>query len=129
MSSINDDIECWSTYIKQIKIKSFLNLKNDSNSSMNLKKDYSLNAMMNSSMNVEDPTFCTVVVVGGEFINKIDAVMEKFAGIKKDDVKRVPEAVFLFLPETYPDNVFSKEKRHRLSPTMVNIIVYICFSS
>ena len=90
---------------------------------MNLKKDYSLNTMVNSSMNVEDPTYCTVVVVGGEFINKIDAVMDKLAVYGRDELKRLPEAVFLFLPETYPDNVFSKEKRHRLSPTMVNIIV------
>ena len=96
---------------------------------MNLKKDYSLNTMVNSSMNFEDPTYCTVVVVGGEFINKIDAVMDKLAVIGRDELKRLPEAVFLFLPETYPDNVFSKEKRHRLSPTMVNIIVYICLSS
>ena len=90
---------------------------------MNLKKDYSLNTMVNSSMNFEDPTYCTVVVVGGEFIKEIDAVMEKLAVIKKDELKRVPEAVFLFLPETYPDNIFSKDKRHRLSPTMVKIIV------
>ena len=96
---------------------------------MNLKKDYSLNTIVNSFMNFEDPTFCTVVVVGGEYINKIDAVMDKLAVIKKDELKRLPEAVFLFIPETYPDNVFSKENRHRLSPTMVNIVVYICLSS
>ena len=63
------------------------------------------------------------MVVGGEFINKIDAVMDKLAVIKKDELKRLPEAVFLFLPETYPDNIFSKDKRHRLSPTMVNLLV------
>ena len=96
---------------------------------MNLKKDYSLNAMMNSTMTVDDPTFCSAIVVGGEFINKIDAVMDKLAVIGRDELKRLPEAVFLFLPETYPDNVFSKDKRHRLSPMMVNIIVYICLSS
>ena len=93
---------------------------------MNLKKDYSLNAIMNSSVNVEDPTFCSAIVVGGEFINKIDAVMDKLAVIGRDELKRLPEAVFLFLPETYPDSIFSKDKRHRLSPTMVNIIVYRC---
>ena len=92
---------------------------------MNLKKDYSLNTMVNSSMNFEDPTHCTAVVVGGEFISKIDAVMDKLAVTGWDELKRLPEAVFLFLPETYPDSIFSKEKRHRLSPTMVNIIVYI----
>ena len=92
---------------------------------MNLKKDYSLNTIVNSSMNVEDPTFCYAIVVGGEFINMIDAVMDKLAVTGSDELKRVPEAVFLFLPETYPANIFSKDKRHRLSPTMVNIIVYI----
>ena len=96
---------------------------------MNLKKNYSLNTMVNSFMNFEDPTYCTVVVVGGEFINKIDAVMDKLSVTGADELKRLPEAVFLFLPETYPYNVFSKDERHRLSPTMVNIIVYICLSS
>ena len=96
---------------------------------MNLKKDYSLNTVVNLFMNFEDPTYCTVVVVGGEYINKIDAVMDKLAVIGRDELKRLPEAVFLFLPETYPDNVLSKDKRHRLSPMMVNIIVYICLSS
>ena len=96
---------------------------------MNLKKDYSLNTLLKSFMNFEDPTFCTAVLVGGEFINKIDAVMDKLAVIGEDELKRLPEAVFLFLPETYPYNVFSKDERHRLSPTMVNIIVYICLSS
>ena len=96
---------------------------------MNLKKDYSLNVMMNSTMTVEDPTFCSAIVVGGEFINKIDAIMDKLAVIGRDELKRLPEAVFLFLPETYPDNIFSKDKRHRLSPTMVKIIVYICLNS
>ena len=96
---------------------------------MNLKKDYSLNSMVNSSMNFEDPTYCTAIVVGGEYINKIDAVMDKLSVTGADELKRLPEAVFLFLPETYPYNVFSKDERHRLSPTMVNIIVYICLSS
>ena len=98
---------------KQIKTKSFLNFKNDSNFSMNWKKDYSLNSLLNSFMNFEDPTYCTVVVVGGEFINKIDAVMDKLAVIGRDDLKRLPLAVFLFLPETYPDSVFRKDKSHR----------------
>ena len=96
---------------------------------MNLKKDYSLNTYVKSFMNFEDPTYCTAVVVGGEFINKIDAVMDKLAVLGRDELKRLPEAVFLFLPDTYPDNIFSKDKRHRLSPTMVNIIVYICLNS
>ena len=90
---------------------------------MNLKKDYSLNTYVKSFMNFEDPTYCTVIVVGGEFINKIDAVMDKLSVTGADELKRLPEAVFLFLPETYPDNIFSKDKRHRPSPTMVKIIV------
>ena len=90
---------------------------------MDLKKDYSLYTLVKSFMNFEDPTYCTAVVVGGEFINKIDAVMDKLAVYGRDELKRLPEAVFLFLPETYPDSILSKEKRHRLSPTMVNIIV------
>ena len=90
---------------------------------MDLKKDYSLYTLLKSFMNFEDPTYCTAVVVGGEFINKIDAVMDKLAGIGLEGLKRLPEAVFLFLPETYPDSIFSKDKRHRMSPMMVNIIV------
>ena len=52
---------------------------------MNLKKDYSLNTIVNSSMNVEDPTFCYAIVVGGEFINMIDAVMDKLAVTGSDE--------------------------------------------
>ena len=52
---------------------------------MNLKKDYSLNTIVNSSMTFEDPTHCTVVVVGGEYINKIDAVMDKLAVTGSDE--------------------------------------------
>ena len=92
---------------------------------MDLKKDYSLYTLVKSFMNFEDPTYCTAVVVGGEFINKIDAVMDKLAGMINwlDELTRLPEAVFLFLPETYPDSIFSKDKRNRMSPMMVNIIV------
>ena len=77
-------------------------------------------------MAFEDPVWCYVVVVEGDFIYKMDEVMGKF---EDDDYGhgsdlgtyfgRIPEAVFVFLPEKYPESVFSTDKRNTLSPTMV----------
>ena len=70
----------------------------------------------------EDPLSCFVVVVGGEYICKMKAVMRRVEG--KDQIGdhlgfRIPETVFVFLPEKYPMTVYSKDNRHTLSPTMV----------
>ena len=74
----------------------------------------------------EDPAWCFVVVVEGDFIYKMDEVMmrvDNMADSKSTDIGdyfgRIPEAVFVFLPEKYPDNIFSKDNRNTLSPTMV----------
>ena len=72
----------------------------------------------------EDPVWCFVVVVEGDFIYKMDEVMmrvdninDKDSGDIGDYLGRIPEAVFVFLPEKYPENIFSN--RNGLSPTMV----------
>ena len=70
----------------------------------------------------EDPLSCNVVVVGGEYIYKMEAVMRRVEG--KDQIGdhlgfRIPETVFVFLPEKYPMTVYGKDNRHTLSPTMV----------
>jgi len=59
-----------------------------------------------------------VVVVEGDFIYKMDEVMKRVDEIG-DDFGRIPEAVFVFLPEKYPENIFSTDNRDTLSPTMV----------
>ena len=66
----------------------------------------------------EDPLPCFVVVVGGEYIHKLDDVMIRVDG----HGGRIPEAVFVFLTEKYPLTVYSKDNRHTLSPTMVKIV-------
>ena len=78
-------------------------------------------------MAFEDPAWCFVVVVEGEYIDEMDEVMkrvDKIADADPDDdigdfFGRIPEAVFVFLPEKYPENIFSTDNRNGLSPTMV----------
>ena len=74
----------------------------------------------------EDPVWCFVVVVEGDFIYKMDEVMKRVDNIADTDSPdigdyfgRIPEAVFVFLPEKYPENIFSTDNRNGLSPTMV----------
>ena len=76
-------------------------------------------------MAFEDPVWCFVVVVEGNFIYRMDEVMER---VDNDfgwgwDIGtyfgRIPEAVFVFLPEKYPENIFRTDNRNGLSPTMV----------
>ena len=70
-------------------------------------------------MSFSDPTGCTVVVVGGEYIHRLDEVMKNVDEIG-EEMKRIPEAVFVFLnDEKYPQNIFSTDNRHVSSPTMV----------
>ena len=65
------------------------------------------------------------MVVGGEYIHKMDDVMKRVEG--KDQIGdhlgfRIPETVFVFLPEKYPMTVYSKDNRLTLSPTMVKTV-------
>ena len=65
------------------------------------------------------------MVVGGEYIHKMEDVMRRVEG--KDQIGdhlgfRIPETVFVFLPEKHPMTVYSKDKRHTLSPTMVKTV-------
>ena len=62
------------------------------------------------------------MVVGGEYIHKLDDVMRRVDQIGDHLGFRIPETVFVFLPEKYPMTVYSKDKRHTLSPTMVKTV-------
>ena len=62
--------------------------------------------------------WCLLVVVEEEYIDKLDEVMKKVDEIGTD-FGRIPEAVFLFLSEKYPETIFSKDKRSTLDPAMV----------
>ena len=79
-------------------------------------------------MSFEDPVWCFVVVVEGEYIYKMDEVMYRVDHMRDcnrcdedigDYFGRIPEAVFVFLPEKYPENIFRRDNRNGLSPTMV----------
>ena len=67
-----------------------------------------------------------MVVVEGDYIYRMDEVMKKVDNIADADSKdigdyfgRISEAVFVFLPEKYPESVFSTVNRNGLSPNMV----------
>ena len=61
-------------------------------------------------------------MVGGEYIHKMDDVIRRVNDIGDHLGFRIPEAVFVFLPEKYPMTVYSKDNRHTLSPTMVKTV-------
>ena len=76
-------------------------------------------------MSFEDPLSCFVVVVGGEYICMMDAVLRRVDMIGDLLGFRIPETVFVFLPEKYPMTVYSKDNRHTLSPTMVKRVSFL----
>ena len=65
------------------------------------------------------------MVVGGEYIHKLDDVMKRVDQIGDHLGFRIPEAVFVFLPEKYPMTVYGKDNRHTLSPTMVKRVSFL----
>ena len=65
------------------------------------------------------------MVVGGEYIHKLDDVMRRVDQIGDHLGFRIPETVFVFLPEKYPMTVYSKDNRHTLSPTMVKRVSFL----
>ena len=68
------------------------------------------------------------MVVGGEYIHKMDDVMKRVEGKNQigDNLGfRITEAVFVFLPEKYPMTVYGKDNRHTLSPTMVKRVSFL----
>ena len=76
----------------------------------------------------EDPLSCFFVVVGGEYICRMDDVMKRVEG--KGQIGdhlgfRIPETVFVFLPQKYPITVYSKDNRLTLSPTMVKRVSFL----
>ena len=74
-------------------------------------KSINLKITSRSFVSFSDPTGCTVVVVGGEYIHRLDEVMKNVDEIG-DEMDRIPEAVFVFLnDEKYPENLFSSQYR------------------
>ena len=76
-------------------------------------------------MTCEDPLSCLVVVVGGQYISQMKAVTRRVEEIGDHLGFRIPEAIFVFLPEKYPLSVYSKDNRHTLSPTMVKRVSFL----
>ena len=80
-------------------------------------------------MTFDDPVWCFLVVVEGDYTYRMDEVMmrvDNMADSKSTDIGdyfgRIPEAVFVFLPEKYPMTVYGKDNRLTLSPTMVKTL-------
>ena len=65
------------------------------------------------------------MVVGGENIHKMEAVMRRVNDIGDLLGGRITETVFVFLPEKYPMTVYGKDNRHTLSPTMVKRVSFL----
>ena len=65
------------------------------------------------------------MVVGGEYIHKMDAVIRRVNDIGDHLGFRITETVFVFLPEKYPMTVYGKDNRHTLSPTMVKRVSFL----
>ena len=68
------------------------------------------------------------MVVGGEYICRMEAVMKRVEGkyqIGEYLGFRIPETVFVFLPEKYPMTVYGKDNRNTLSPTMVKRVSFL----
>ena len=76
-------------------------------------------------MTCEDPLSCLVVVVDGQYISQMKAVTRRVEEIGDHLGFRIPEAIFVFLPEKYPLSVYSKDNRHTLSPTMVKRVSFL----
>ena len=67
----------------------------------------------------EDPTWCTVVLVGGPYVNRMVDVMQFVENIKYE-TKMIPQAVLVYLTENHPENIFSEGTRDKDSPTVVS---------
>ena len=98
-------------------------IKYGSNHSIDLNTDLKI-SILKPFATFTDPTWCSVVVVGGEYVNMLDAVIKRVEQIMIDiELHMVPEAIFVFLKEEkYPETIFRIESRDTRAPPVVNIV-------
>ena len=69
---------------------------------------------------LHSPHKCSIVVIGGKYLNQIDKVMKKVDKIT-EDTAWMPSAVFLVAEKPGQDIKFTLSTRHRRSPTMYQV--------
>ena len=72
------------------------------------------------SLGLNSPNKCSIVVIGGKYLEQIDEVMKMVDKIT-DDIVWMPSAVFLMAEKRGQDIKFTVSTRHRRSPTMYQV--------
>ena len=65
----------------------------------------------------KSPSKCSIVVIGGKYLEQVDEVMRMVDKIT-EDIAWMPSAVFLMAEKPGQDIKFTMSTRHRRSPTM-----------
>ena len=69
---------------------------------------------------LNSPNKCSIVVIGGKYLEKVDEVMRMVDKIT-EDIAWMPSAVFLMAEKPGQDIKFTVSTRHRRSPTMYQV--------
>ena len=87
------------------------------NTKLTLKNETKLNI---GTFGTHDPSKCSIVVVGGVYLDQVDEVIKMVDKIT-EDVEMMPSAVFLMAEKPGQDIKFTVSTRHRRSPTMYQV--------
>ena len=68
----------------------------------------------------KSPSKCSIVVIGGKYLEQVDEVMKMVDKIT-EDIAWMPSAVFLMAGKPGQDIKFNVSTRHRKSPTMYQV--------
>ena len=84
---------------------------------LSLKPNFLFNV---GTFGLHSPHKCSIVVIGGKYLNQIDKVMRMVDKIT-EDTAWMPSAVFLVAEKPGQDIKFTLSTRHRRSPTMYQV--------
>ena len=68
----------------------------------------------------KSPSKCSIVLIGGKYLNNVDQVMG-FVGMIAEDIEMMPYAVFLMTEKPGQDIKFTVSTRNNMSPTMYQV--------
>ena len=68
----------------------------------------------------KSPSKCSIVLIGGKYLNNVDQVMG-FVGMIAEDIEMMPYAVFLMAEKPGQDIKFTVSTRNNMSPTMYQV--------
>ena len=72
------------------------------------------------SLGLNSPSKCSIVVIGGKYLKKVDEVMRMVDKIT-EDIAWMPSAVFLMAEKPGQDIKFNVSARDNMSPTMYQV--------